>query len=95
MTRDEVAKKLIGAWRYIGTTVDGVNRPRGNHPKGMIYYGAHGEMSVQIAPDVERKRTGALMTGEEARTALLDYIAYFGSYTIDEKAGTLTHRRIR
>jgi hypothetical protein len=60
MTRDEVAKKLIGAWRYIGTTVDGVNRPRGNHPKGMIYYGAHGEMSVQIAPDVERKRTGAV-----------------------------------
>jgi Lipocalin-like domain len=59
------------------------------------YYGAHGEMSVQIAPDVERKRTGAVMTGEEARTALLDYIAYFGSYTIDEKAGTLTHRRIR
>ena len=92
MTRDEVAKKLIGAWRYIGTTVDGVNRPRGNHPKGMIYYG---EMSVQIAPDVERKRTGAVMTGEEARTALLDYIAYFGSYTIDEKAGTLAHRRIR
>ena len=35
------------------------------------------------------------MTGEEARTALLDYIAYLGSYTIDEKAGTLTHRRIR
>jgi hypothetical protein len=26
----------------------------------MIYYGAHGEMSVQIAPDVERKRTGAV-----------------------------------
>jgi hypothetical protein len=51
-------------------------------------------MSVQIAPDVERKRTGAVMTGE-ARTALLDYIAYFGSYTIDEKAGTLTHQRIR
>ena len=50
---------------------------------------------MQIAPDVERKRTGADMTGEEARTALLDYIAYFGSYTIDEKAGTLTHRRIR
>ena len=31
----EVAKKLVGAWRYVGTTVDGVNKPRGNNPKGM------------------------------------------------------------
>src|ERR1700681_4329119 len=67
MTRDqqmtgEVAKKLVGAWRYVGTTIDGVNKPRGNNPKGIIYYGPHGEMSVQIAPDVERKRAGAAMT---------------------------------
>jgi hypothetical protein len=23
----EVAKKLVGAWRYVGTTIDGVNKP--------------------------------------------------------------------
>jgi hypothetical protein len=50
-------------------------------------------MSVQIAPDVERKRAGAAMTAEEAKIAVTDYIAYFGSYTIDEKAGTVTHHR--
>jgi hypothetical protein len=98
MTRDqqmtgEVAKKLVGAWRYVGTTIDGVNKPRGNNPKGIIYYGPHGEMSVQIAPDVARKRAGAAMTAEEAKIAVTDYIAYFGSYTIDEKARTLTHHR--
>jgi Lipocalin-like domain len=89
----EVAKKLVGAWRYVGTTVDGVNKPRGNNPKGMIYYGPYGEMSVQIAPDVERKRAGAVMTPDEAKVAVTDYIAYFGTYTIDEKAGTVTHHR--
>jgi hypothetical protein len=93
MTKDEVAKKLVGAWRYVGTTIDGVNKPRGNNPTGMIYYGPHGEMAVQIAPDIERKRAGAEMTPDEAKAALTDYIAYFGTYTIDEKAGTVTHHR--
>ena len=59
----------------------------------MIYYGPHGEMSVQVAPDVKRKRAGAVMTPEEAKIALTDYIAYFGTYTIDEQAGTVTHHR--
>jgi hypothetical protein len=89
----EVAKRLIGAWRYIGTTVDGQNKPRGKNPKGMIYYGPYGEMSVQIAPDVERPRAGREMTPDEAKIAVTDYVAYFGTYTIDEKAGTVTHHR--
>jgi len=93
MSKDEVMKKLVGAWRYVGTTVDGVPKPRGNNPKGMIYYGPNGEMSVQIAPDVERKRAGKEMTPDEAKIAVTDYIAYFGTYTIDEKAGTVTHHR--
>jgi hypothetical protein len=33
------------------------------------------------------------MTAEEAKIAMTDYIAYFGSYTIDEKAGTVTRHR--
>ena len=89
----DAAKRLIGAWRYVGTTVDGKNNPRGNNPKGMIYYGPYGEMSVQIAPDVERPRAGRVMTPDEARIAVTDYVAYFGTYTVDEKAGTVTHHR--
>jgi hypothetical protein len=91
--QSDVVKQFVGAWRYIGTTIDGQNKPRGNNPKGMIYYGAYGEMSVQIAPDVERKRAGTVMTPDEAKVAVTDYIAYFGTYTIDEKAGTVTHHR--
>ena len=92
-TADDIAKRLMGAWRYLGTRLNGANWDRGANPKGMIYYGPHGEMAVQIAPDVERKRAGTVMTAEEAKRALTDYIAYFGSYSIDAEAGTVTHHR--
>ena len=88
------AKQLFGAWRYIGATIDGKPRPgRGANPKGMIYYGPSGEMIVQVAPDKERKMAGAKPTPEEAQAALDEYIAYFGTYTIDERAKTVTHHR--
>src|SRR6516165_6034012 len=93
MTDGEVANKLLGAWRYVGTRINGNNWDRGANPKGIIYYGPHGEMAVQIAPDVNRTRAGALMTPQEAFTAAKDYIAYFGTYTVDEAAGTVTHHR--
>jgi hypothetical protein len=39
-------------------------------------------------------RAGTKMTPEEAWIALKDYIAYFGTYTVDEQAGTVTHHRL-
>jgi hypothetical protein len=89
----EIANALIGAWRYVGTRINDEKFDRGQNPKGMIYYGPNGEMSVQVAPDVKRNRSGAVMTPEEAKIALTDYIAYFGTYTIDEQARTVTHHR--
>lgn len=89
----EIRRKLQGAWRYVGTRINGENWDRGASPKGMIYYGPHGEMSVQIAPDVARTRAANVMTPDEAFIALKDYIAYFGTYSIDESAGTVTHHR--
>ena len=93
MSESEVAKKLLGAWRYVGTRINGANWDRGANPKGMIYYGPHGEMAVQIAPNVKRTRAGVVMTPQEAFAAVKDYIGYFGTYTVDEGAGTVTHHR--
>ena len=87
------AKRLVGAWRYVGTWIDGRPRDRGPNPKGMIVYTASGHMAVQIAPDRERKKAGKEATPEEAKAALTDYIAYFGTYTVDERAGIVTHHR--
>jgi hypothetical protein len=75
MTESDAAKELLGAWRYIGTRINGGNWDRGANPKGMIYYGPHGEMAVQIAPDINRVCAGTAMTPEEAKIALTDYIA--------------------
>jgi hypothetical protein len=93
MTDGKVANKPLGAWRYVGTRINGSNWDRGANPKGMIYYGPRGEMAVQIAPGVKRTRAGAVMTAQEAFTAVKDYIAYFGTYTVDEAAGIVTHHR--
>jgi hypothetical protein len=90
----EEAKRLHGAWRYVGATIDGKPRPgRGANPKGMIYYAPSGEMIVQVAPDIERKMAGDKPTSNEALAALDGYIAYFGTYSIDERAKTVTHHR--
>jgi lipocalin-like protein len=86
-------ERLLGAWRYVGTRINGGNWDRGQNPKGMIYYGPYGEMAVQIAPDVKRTRAGAVLTPEEAFVALKDYIAYFGTYSVDEAACIVTHHR--
>ena len=92
--KGEDAKRLFGAWRYVGATIDGKPRPgRGANPKGIIYYGPSGEMIVQVAPDRERKMAGSKPTPEETQAALHEYIAYFGSYTLDERAKTVTHHR--
>jgi hypothetical protein len=90
----EGAKRLHGAWRYLGSNTDGKPTPgRGANPKGIIYYDPSGSMVVQVAPDKERSKAGAAPTPDEAQAALAGYIAYFGTYTVDEKAATVTHHR--
>jgi len=86
----EAAKQLVGAWRYVGAALDG--KPREGR-KGIIYYGPSGDMVVQVAPDGPRGKAGSTPTPEEAKAALTDYVAYFGTYSVDERARTVTHRR--
>ena len=89
------ARRLIGSWRYVGSTMDGKPRAeRGSDPKGIIIYDTHGHMACHVAPDREVTRAGKEPTGEEAKAALAEHIAYFGTYSIDEKARTVTHHRL-
>src|SRR5437879_4120841 len=93
--RGEVASRFFGAWRYVGTSIDGKPREgRGANPKGIIYYDPNGAMAVQIAPDRYVERAGAETSAEEAKAAIAGYVAYFGTYSIDEGAGTVTHHRL-
>jgi hypothetical protein len=91
----ETAKRFLGTWRLISTTAAGKEDPnRGLRPTGLIIYDTKGNVAVQIQPDRPREKyVGTQPTPEEAKAALAGYTAYFGTYSIDEKAGTVTHHR--
>src|SRR5262249_57665500 len=79
-----MAARLRGAWRYGGRTIEGrLRTDRGGEPVGLIIYDPSGHMSVQIMP------------GREQRLAspISQFLSYFGTYTIDEGASTVTHHR--
>jgi Lipocalin-like domain len=84
------AKPLIGMWRLVSIVdMKGEKRP---NPTGFIVYDASGNMSVQIMPGTPRQKyAGAQPTPDEAKAALNGYVAYFGTYTVDKKSGTVTH----
>ena len=64
-------------------TVDGKpGTERGANPKGMILYDPSGHMAVHVAPEQH-----------EPREPLSGVVAYFGTYVIDESAGTVTHHK--
>jgi len=84
--------KIVGTWRYVDATLDGRStRPNG---KGMIYYAPSGAMMCQVSPGNDVKKAGAKPTPDEALAALDGHIAYFGSWSIDEGAQTVTHHRL-
>ncbi len=87
-------QRLIGSWRHIGSTSGGKPRAeRGAAPKGIIIYDTYGYMACQVAPDRDVSKAGDKPTGEEAIAALDGHIAYFGTYSVDERARTVTHHR--
>lgn len=79
----EDAKRFIGTWRAVA---DG--------QIGVMIYDNLGNMAVQVMPTRERaKYAGAQPTPDEAKDAITGYLAYFGTYTVDERAHTITHHR--
>ena len=83
-------------WRLVGITADGrIREDRGARPTGLIVYDASGWMAAQIQPDrPPAAMAGDAPTGAEAIAALHGYTAYFGPFTIDEAAKTVTHHRV-
>ena len=89
----ELRKALVGTWRLVSIEGGANVANRGPKPTGLIIYDAHGNMAAQIMPDRPRPKWTGAPTPEQALEAIRGYTAYFGTYTIDEKAGTVTHHR--
>lgn len=87
---------MVGTWSLVG--IDGppeTLKLRGSSPRGMIVYDANGYMTVQIAPGGgDKELAGAPFTAAQAADRLASYSAYFGVYTVDLGAGTITHHRV-
>jgi hypothetical protein len=92
---DDPANRLVGAWRLV--SVEGTSpifKFVFDHPHGIIVYDASGRMAVQQANLGDRKpfaKGPAAGTREEKAAAFDSYGAYYGTYTVDAKAGTITH----
>ena len=95
-----LAQRLQGTWRLVSYELresPGAAWIRwlGDGPKGYIMYDATGHMMVEFEkmPPPGNFASGDDWnpTPDEARAALLGYVAYFGTYTVDESAHAVTH----
>jgi hypothetical protein len=96
--RSNVASQFVGTWRLIScaaATPDGVtSHPFGLYAQGRLTYEANGRMSVQIArPGQSSFASGdpRLPTDTEARAAYDRYLAYYGTYTVDQDREVVVH----
>jgi hypothetical protein len=94
-----LAARLVGTWRvvsYVDTDPGGkVTYPYGEHPAGYFIYDPTGHLSIQI---MRTPPTPAFSSGDddkgtaaEVRAAYDGYVAYFGTYRVDEKRSVVTH----
>jgi hypothetical protein len=79
----DATARLVGVWRYVGTKIDGALRTDRGDPRGVIIYDRSGYMAVQIVPG----------RAEAAKAPASHFLAYFGTWSIDEHARTVTHHR--
>src|SRR5262245_46122904 len=89
---------LIGTWHLVSSEfrhADGeVTYPLGKKAVGLLIYTADGHMAVHLMrTDRPAFASGDAFQGtpEEIKAAYEGYTAYFGTYTVDEVARTITH----
>ena len=75
--------RFVGTWRLASNTQTGI-----------MIYDSLGNMAAQVMPNRERRKYAAPEpTPEEAKDAITGYLAYFGTYSVDEQAHIVTHHR--
>ena len=73
--------RFVGTWRLVSDTTTGI-----------MIYDSIGNMAAQVMPNrVRRKYAAAEPTPEEAKDAITGYLAYFGTYDVNNAEGFVTH----
>ncbi|MEO8452766.1 MAG: lipocalin-like domain-containing protein [Gemmatimonadota bacterium] len=91
------AGDIVGTWRLVSMVrADSAGQPApywDDHPSGLIIYTADGHVAAQLY-DSRRARLGIRWESagpEAARAAYAGLITYFGTYSVDQAAGTVRH----
>lgn len=89
-------RKLIGTWqliRFENTSKDGkIVKPYGERPSGYFVYDATGHLSVQIMLNPPLPPLASKPTDAEKVQAYNAYLAYFGTYRVDQANHILHHQ---
>jgi hypothetical protein len=93
-----IREKLLGTWKLVSDErhTDGgeIFYPFGKDVVGQIIYDSAGFMAVNVTTQNRREmvaRDREDFTPEDALKAFKSYLAYFGTYTIDEEKGAVIH----
>jgi len=92
-----LASRLVGHWSLLSVEVvtgQDTEYPFGRDASGVISYDAAGHMAVQIMQanrPLFASGDQAAGTPTELAAAVSGYVAYFGTYTVDEGAKVVTH----
>jgi len=97
--RGSAREQLFGSWELQSRTVTRANGEPiadpvlGAQPIGRLFYDASGHMALQMMRQGRRQAITEPANPEDAKNArvILGYDAYFGTFTVDEAAGTVTH----
>jgi hypothetical protein len=99
-TADEVKKRFVGTWQLVSVeqrnaageiVPPAAPQASAPSPLGVIIYDAAGYVAVTIMPRNRARYAAAQPTDEEAKAALAGYAAYFGTFSINEAEGVITH----
>ena len=95
-TDDSAHSDLVGAWGLVSwrvTSADGeTTYPFGETPEGQIIYSATGQMSAQLMyPRAEIGDLSGLDQTQAIRRVARTFFAYYGTYSVDAAARTVTH----
>jgi hypothetical protein len=95
------ANRLAGTWKLVRVERLG---PKGDilpapaapafgspNPVGVLMYDPNGYMGVTIMQSGRQKYAGVEPTPDEAKAALASYVSYFGTFSVDEAGGIVTH----
>ena len=91
--------QLVGTWKLLSAEYRGKDGKAldywGDNPVGVLMYDASGRMAVQLM----RRDRPTLVSGDrlsgtpaEIKSAFEGYLAYFGTFTVNEKEGSVVHR---